>query len=81
VAAGLDGMRPRDVLLYGGISVALWNGLIIGLGAALGANLDTLEQWVHRYTTASWVVLIGAVAIYVAVRLVRRHRRRKAERD
>jgi membrane protein DedA with SNARE-associated domain len=80
VAAGLDGMRPRDVLLYGGISMALWNGLIIGLGAALGANLDTLEHWVRRYTTASWVILVGAVTFYIAVRLVQRHRRRKAER-
>ncbi len=77
VAAGLDGMRPRAVLLYGGLSVALWNGLLIALGAALGANLETLERWVKHYTKASWAILIGAVAIYVAFRLVARFRRRK----
>ncbi len=77
VAAGLDGMRPRTVLLYGGLSVALWNGLLIGLGAALGANLETLERWVKHYTKASWAILIGALAIYVAMRLVARYRRRR----
>ena len=65
------------MLLYGGLSVALWNALLIGLGAALGANLETLERWVKHYTKASWAILIGAVAIYAAIRLVARFRRRR----
>jgi membrane protein DedA with SNARE-associated domain len=81
VAAGLSGMRQRDVLLYGGISVALWNALIIGLGAALGANLDSLERWVRRYSTAAWAILLGGVALYVVLRLVARARRRRRERQ
>jgi membrane protein DedA with SNARE-associated domain len=79
VAAGLAGMRRRDVLLYGGISVALWNAVIIAAGALLGANLDTLERWVRRYSVVCWVVLAAAVLGYVVLRLVRRQRRRRGE--
>lgn len=75
VAAGMAGMRRRDVLLFGGISVALWNALIILLGAFLGANLESLEGWVRRYTGVCWAVLGGAVLVYVVVRLVQRRRR------
>ena len=80
VAAGMAGMRRRDVLLYGGISVALWNAMLIALGVTLGANLEALERWFRRYTTVAWAILGGALLCYVAVRLIRRHRRRRAER-
>jgi len=76
VAAGLSGMRRRDVLLYGGLSVALWSALLIALGAALGANLDSLERWVHRYTTAAWAILLGTIGLVVARHLLQRRRRR-----
>ncbi len=76
VAAGLAGMPLRRVLLFGGLSVALWNGLLILLGAALGANLDSLTRLMRRYTAASWAILGGAVAVYIAVRLIQRRRRR-----
>lgn len=80
VAAGLSGMRARDVILYGAISVSLWNALLIGLGAALGANLETLERWVGNYTMATWFVLGGALALYLAWRLIARRRRQTGER-
>jgi membrane protein DedA with SNARE-associated domain len=79
VAAGMAGMRRRDVLLLGSLSVLLWNALLIALGAALGANLDALRGWMTRYTAASWLVLGGAVLLYLGVRLgirlIRRLRR------
>jgi membrane protein DedA with SNARE-associated domain len=70
VAAGMSGMRLRDVLLYGALSVALWNGLIIALGAALGANLDALAAWMKRYTHISWLVLAGTTLLYLTWRLL-----------
>ena len=76
VAAGMAGMRRRDVLLFGGLSVVLWNGLLIALGAALGANLESLRRWMSRYSTASWLVLGGALLLYVGFHLVQRRRRR-----
>lgn len=74
LAAGLAGMRRRDVLLYGGLSVALWSALIIALGATVGANLESLERWVRRYTAVVWI-LLGAIALlYIGARLLRRWR-------
>jgi len=77
VAAGMSGMRARDVILWGGVSVALWNGLLIGLGAALGANLETLERWLGDYTTVAWIALGSLAVLYIGWRLVRRWRRRR----
>lgn len=77
IAAGMSAMRPRDVLLYGGASVVLWNSLLIGVGAAVGANWDTLAGWLRGYNI--WVgVALGAVAmLFIGWRLVRRWRRRR----
>lgn len=77
VAAGMSGMRARQVLLWGGVSVALWNGVLIALGAAVGANLETLERWVRDYTTVAWIALGSALVLYVGFRLVRRWRRKR----
>jgi len=77
LAAGLAGMRPRDVLLYGGLSVALWSALLVALGASLGANLEALERWVKRYSTAVWIVLAGAALVYIGLRAIRRGRARR----
>ncbi len=78
VAAGMSSMRWRQALLYGGISVVLWNGLLIGLGAAAGANLDRLEAWFHNYTTGAWIALGSVAVLFIGWRLVRRWRRRRA---
>jgi membrane protein DedA with SNARE-associated domain len=74
VAAGMAGMRWRPVLLYGAASVMLWNGLLVFLGAAVGANLDSLEYFVKRYTTVAWIVLGGLLVAYLTWRIVKRRR-------
>jgi membrane protein DedA with SNARE-associated domain len=77
LAAGMSHMRTREVFLWGGTSIVLWNGLLIGLGAAVGANLETLERWVREYTTGAWIALGAALVGFVVWRLVVRHRRRR----
>lgn len=81
VAAGMAGMRARDVVLYGGISVALWTGALIALGALLGANLEALSGWVARYTAVAWGVLGAVVLLLVVWRVVRWWRARRAPPD
>jgi membrane protein DedA with SNARE-associated domain len=78
LAAGLAGMRRRDVLLFGGLSVALWCALLLAAGAALGANLDALERWFRRYTTVIWILLAAAALLYIGARLLRRRRAGRA---
>lgn len=71
VAAGLAGLRRRNVLFYAAVSALVWNLGLMGLGVALGANLDALQTWVERYTVAAWIVL-GVVVVVIAVMWRRR---------
>ncbi|MEM8606698.1 MAG: VTT domain-containing protein [Myxococcota bacterium] len=70
VGAGLSGMRAGPVIVYGGISAAAWNALLLALGYAVGHNWDTMRSVVERYATAT-IIVIG---IAVVVLLVRRSR-------
>jgi membrane protein DedA with SNARE-associated domain len=67
VAAGASGMPMGRVLLYGGISAAVWNALLLVAGAFLVRNLDEMVQLLERYTDAAWAV-IAAVAVVLVVR-------------
>ena len=50
------------MLLYGGISAALWDALLLVAGAALARNADDLELLFSRYTALSWALLALLVA-------------------
>jgi len=64
VGAGLSGMRAAPVILYGGISAALWNALLLGVGYAVGNNWEALRELAERYSAATLIlVLVVAVAI------------------
>lgn len=79
VAAGMAGMRPRAVIFYSALSSLLWNLGLIALGAALGANVDSLLGWVRRYNLGVWTVL-GAIAGLLVIRMGWRACRRRGER-
>lgn len=76
IAAGMSGMRGSHVILYGGISVVLWNSLLIGIGSTVGANWETLGRWLRAYNTWVWVVLGSVAVLFIGWRLVLRWRRR-----
>jgi membrane-associated protein len=67
VAAGASGMPLGKVLLYGGISAAVWNALLLVAGALLVTNLGEMAQLFDRYTNAAWAV-VAAVAVVLVVR-------------
>lgn len=72
LAAGASGIPLRKVLVYGGISAAVWNAGLLAAGALLANNLDELVVLLERYTRAAWVVLAAAAAIAAVVYLWRR---------
>lgn len=74
VGAGAARLPPRKVLLWGGVSAAAWNALLLVVGALLVRNLEEFLHLLARYTTAAWVVM-GLVAALVLLRLVLRTRR------
>ena len=63
VAAGLAGMPTKRVLLLSTASAALWNAAILGAGAAVGDNLERLEELLVQYSTVAWIVLLSVVLL------------------
>ncbi len=69
VGAGLSRMNVGPVIVFGGISAALWNALLMGVGYAVGNNLDLLRDLVERYTAAT-LILIAITAVGIIARFV-----------
>jgi len=67
VAAGLAGLRAVPVIFWALVSATAWNILLVGLGVALGGNVEQLAGWVARHTLVVGV-LVAAVVVVVGVR-------------
>jgi membrane protein DedA with SNARE-associated domain len=61
VGAGLSRMSAGPVIVFGGISAALWNALLMGLGYAVGNNWDVLRDVAERYAAATLILIVLAV--------------------
>jgi membrane protein DedA with SNARE-associated domain len=62
VAAGVAGLRPLEVAVWGALSALAWNALLVGAGYALGNNLDALDAVLSRYTVGAWIV-VGVIVV------------------
>jgi len=60
LAAGAARIPLWEVLLFGGVSAALWNGLLLAAGAFAARNLGELLALFERYTAAAWVAVATA---------------------
>jgi membrane-associated protein len=67
VAAGLAELPVWKVALFGGISAAAWNALILGVGYSVGNNWERLLDLSERYTLWS-LAAVGALALVLLVR-------------
>ena len=77
LAAGACGIPVGRVLLFGGISAALWNALLLAAGGLLVRNLDELVRMAAGYTNAAWIVMAAAGALLAARALLGRRSRRE----
>ncbi|MBX3246454.1 MAG: DedA family protein [Myxococcales bacterium] len=75
VGAGLSRMNAWEVALYGGLSAAAWNGLLLAAGWAVGSNVERLQVFLQQYTWGAFAV-IGVVLV---VFFWRRRRARRAD--
>lgn len=73
LAAGMAELPVWKVIVFGGLSAAVWNAGILGLGYALGHNYEQLQGVYSDYTAISLGV-IGAIALFFVVRWLRRKR-------
>jgi len=65
VGAGLSRMRAWEVVVFGGISAAVWNALLLGLGYVVGHNWEAMVDIMERYTGATFLVLLIAAAAII----------------
>jgi undecaprenyl-diphosphatase len=79
-AAGLARFSAWKVGIYAGVSVVIWNFLVVGVGILAGANLEWGRQMLVRYNVAAATVLAVLVAGCVAVLLYRRYARGRPTR-
>ena len=80
LAAGASGIPLRRVLLYGGLSAALWNVLLLGAGALVAHNVEELLELFERYTRAAWMALVAVALLAWCSRSAGRAWRRRAAR-
>jgi membrane protein DedA with SNARE-associated domain len=76
VGAGAARLPVGKVLLWGGISAAAWNALLLLVGAYLASNLSEFVGWLERYTAFAWVIMAVIAALLLA-RFALAARRRK----
>ena len=66
VGAGVSRMNVGPVIVFGGISAALWNALLMGIGYAVGNNWDVLRDLAERYAIATLILVVIAVVGVIA---------------
>ena len=69
VGAGVSRMNVGPVIVFGGISAAIWNALLMGIGYAVGSNWDVLLDLAERYAVAT-LILVVIAAVGVIARFV-----------
>lgn len=65
IAAGLAGLPTRSVVLWSAVSAALWNGVLMLVGYAVGYNLEALVMVVERYTWGALIVVTAIVGAWL----------------
>ncbi|NKB71943.1 MAG: DedA family protein [Candidatus Latescibacteria bacterium] len=73
LAAGSGGLAWRPVLLAGGLSMAVWNGLLLYAGLLVGQNWAAVIDFLGHYNR----VLIGALVLLGGLWAWRAWRRRQ----
>ena len=66
VGAGLSRMSVWPVIVWGGLSAAIWNAGLLALGHALGNNWEALSQIYQRYTFATLTAIAIAMLLLLA---------------
>lgn len=74
LSAGAANVPLPKVLLFGGISAAAFNALLIVVGITIGDNAEALATFFSRFRTATFA-LVGVVVVVFIARWVWRRRR------
>src|SRR5258707_6206481 len=76
IIAGTTGMRWLRFLAFNALGAALWVGTWVSVGYLAGSHIDTIYNYVTRYSYYALIVLAVVVAALIARHLLRRRRAR-----
>jgi len=76
IIAGTTGMRWLRFLAFNALGAALWMGTWVSVGYLAGSHIDTIYNYVTRYSYYALIVLVVVVAALIARHLLRRRRAR-----
>src|SRR4029453_14026789 len=76
-AAGLARLSAWKVLWWAGLSVVVWNVLVVGLGVLAGTHLDWARQVLMGYNVVALCV-VGVAVVGTSVALLYRARARRS---
>ncbi|WBB74727.1 DedA family protein [Micromonospora sp. WMMD1128] len=77
VPAGANRMPMGEFVLFTTLGSAVWNGLIVGAGFALGARWEDVDRYSHWFNYAFFAIF-GVMIASWAVKKVRRRRARQS---
>jgi membrane protein DedA with SNARE-associated domain len=75
-AAGLAHFSAWKVLWWAGLSVVVWNTLVVGLGVLTGTHLDLAKNLLVGYNSVALGIVAAALLTVAGVLLYRAHARR-----
>jgi membrane protein DedA with SNARE-associated domain len=76
IIAGTTGMRWLRFLVFNALGAALWVGTWVSVGYLAGSHIDTIYNYITRYSYYALIVLVVVVAALIARHLLRRRRAR-----
>lgn len=78
--AGASRMNLLTFSVYTFAGSALWNGLLIGLGAALGTQYELIDQYSSYLNYAVYAAIAAVLVWLIARRVIRVRRMRRGDR-
>lgn len=61
IPAGLTGMDIKKFILFSALGSALWNGILIGVGLALGERWQEIQKYTKVLEYIVWALVIGGI--------------------
>ena len=77
IIAGTTGMRWLRFLAFNALGAALWVGTWVSVGYLAGSHIDTIYNYITRYSFYALIALVVVIAALIARHLLRRRRARK----
>jgi len=71
IAASSSGMKRSSVLLYAGLSAAMWYFLMVAAGEVAGSGIASAEKFMADLTKWIWAAILLTMAIGAVVLLLR----------